>query len=829
MNRPISLFLPIILFVVCVLPCTGKTSKPHYLDLSHQFAEFYVDSEVNPSVHTALSLVLKDIEQVFGAHPKVHYQRFAAKKYPLKEHFSQAFAQICVRTDTTWKAWEAFRLEVYQGNLYITGSDPRGTAYGLLELSKLMGVSPWAWWADAQPEKLDRLMLPKEGYLLTDQPSVTYRGIFLNDEDWGLMPWATKTLDPNSSKGAIGPAAYERIFQLMLRLRINTLWPAMHECTKPFFTITGNREMAERYGIVVGTSHCEPLLRNSATEWDQLPRGDYNFKTNRDSVLHYWQQRVAESSSLNAIYTLGMRGKHDGMMEGAKTISEQLTLLSEILPAQRKILNETLGKPIEEVPQVFVPYKEVLDAYENGLKVPDDVTLLWCDDNYGYLSRLSNREEQLRKGGAGVYYHISYWGRPHDYLWLASTQPALLYEEMLRAWNHNAQKMWILNVGDIKPAEFLIEYYFSLAWRMKDLAAHPTENDPEEQLKAFLNREFGESLLSSKGAQTCSLNDSIATLYQEYYRLASIRKPEFMGWSRVEEAGAPKGRTPIKASEFTLCEIQQRLASYQHLSTEAQRFKKIIPARSKDAYFQLVEYPLRAAAAMNEKWLYAELGKSDSSLAAYDTIQSLTQHYNTQVGGKWNRMMDMQPRKLYVFEKPDFSRRDSTQQIHPDSSVLHRAAPQLHLNALDCCDSTHCFVFRGLGHHKVAIRLDPHKGRLVYRIPITQPVAAKIRVALIPTHSAEGESHQHALQAKLEKTVTSATEKNFSTTSPCWNLPFGVVGRSEQWKQNVLSNQAVVEFTYSFETSGEYLLTLSSEVSDVIIDDIEVNYASSVR
>jgi len=224
--------------------------------------------------------------------------------------------------------------------------------------------------------------------------------------------------------------------------------------------------MADKYGIVMATSHCEPLMRNSAGEWDAKKYGQYNYLTNKDSIISYWTERLKKVGQSENIYTIGMRGVHDGQMQGVKTLDEHTKALNLIIQDQRNLLSRYVNADVTKVPQVFVPYKEVLSVYDNGLQVPDDVTLIWCDDNYGYITRLSNEQERKRKGGSGVYYHISYWGRPHDYLWLCTTSPAQIYTEMKRAWDYGAQKLWILNVGDIKPGEYDTEFFMDLAWNI---------------------------------------------------------------------------------------------------------------------------------------------------------------------------------------------------------------------------------------------------------------------------------------------------------------------------------------------------------------------------
>lgn len=421
----------------------------------------YANKKEKEVVHTAISLLQKDVEEVFGG------------RLEITEDPDRAAIVVGDLLEEEG-GWETFKMETQEKEskrqLVIRGSDARGKAYGILELSRLIGVSPWVYFADVRPVKRELFIFPEVS--VRQSPSVRYRGIFLNDEDWGLMPWATKTMTPGTplvegidkGKGAIGPDAYAKIFEVLLRLRANTIWPAMHECTVPFYFVQGNKEMADKHGIVVGTSHCEPMMRNSASEWDIAGKGEYNFLTNRENVLNYWAERLKELRGSENIFTIGMRGKHDGKMEGVKTVEEYKNALSQVIPAQQELLRKYIDSEPEKVPQIFVPYKEVLEVYDAGLEVPDCVTLVWCDDNYGYIRRLSNEKERQRGGRSGIYYHISYWGRPHDYLWLATTSPALIYTEMKRAYEHGADRLWILNVGNLKPGEYLTEFFLDMAW-----------------------------------------------------------------------------------------------------------------------------------------------------------------------------------------------------------------------------------------------------------------------------------------------------------------------------------------------------------------------------
>ena len=381
-------------------------------------------------VHTALNLLNRDVESVFSTRIIVTPESKKGMIIVGTIGQSDLIDKAGVDLSPIKNKKEAFLLAVSStGKLVIAGSDKRGTAYGVMELSRLIGVSPWEWWADATPAKKEIFQLPAS-YRNMQSPSVEYRGIFINDEDWGLTPWSWQTYEPSDVKGQIGPKTHERIFELLLRLRANTFWPAMHGCSVPFYFTPGNKEVADKFGIFIGTSHCEPMMRNTNGEWKRDGVGEYDYVHNSAHVLSFWEQRVKEVAGLDNLYTLGMRGVHDGAMNGAKTIEEQKAVLTKVLRDQRDLLTKYVNKDVTQVPQVFIPYKEVLDVYHAGLQVPDEVTLMWCDDNYGYIRHFPTAEERARKGGNGVYYHVSYWGRPHDYLWLGTAHPSLVYQQM---------------------------------------------------------------------------------------------------------------------------------------------------------------------------------------------------------------------------------------------------------------------------------------------------------------------------------------------------------------------------------------------------------------
>lgn len=539
--------------------------------------------------------------------------------------------------------WESFVVATVRNplpniemGLVIAGSDRRGTAFGVFELSQAIGVSPWYWWADVPPQHRDNLFVTS-GTKRAGPPSVQYRGIFLNDEDWGLQPWAAKTFDPQL--GDIGPKTYARIFELLLRLKANTLWPAMHSCTKAFNLYPDNKVVADDYAIVMGSSHAEPMLRNNVTEWTDKPES-FDYTRNADGVRRYWGDRVAQNGKYENIYTLGMRGIHDSAIVGPKTQPERIEVLEQIFADQRAMLSRHVNPDATGVPQIFCPYKEVLADYRAGLKVPDDVTIVWPDDNHGYIRYFPTAEELKRTGGFGVYYHASYLGAPLSYLWLDSTPPALIWEEMSKAYDHGVRKFWMLNVGDLKPAEVSIDLFMQMGW---DISRWRRDN-----LSNFL-----ESWAASQFGNTHARE--IAAVMEQYYRIGFARKPEFLQWNLASEKPRPSDLTPLDYGD----EVQRRLDAYDALMRDADRLYEKISPSQRDALFELVVYPVRGAAWANRRYFSFEKAAqylAQGRASAIDWVRRgeesdrrmtlETDYYNQKLaGGKWLRMMTIEMTK----------------------------------------------------------------------------------------------------------------------------------------------------------------------------------------
>jgi hypothetical protein len=650
----------------------------------------------------------------------------------------------------------------------------------------MAGVSPWVWWGDVRPHSKNKLSLADD-FRIEKTPSVQYRGIFINDEDWSIRKW---------SQDNMGPQTYKRLFELMLRLRANIIWPAMHDVSPGFFTVKGNKEMADSFGILIGTSHCEPLLCNNVAEWNVKERGAYNYITNREAVKKYWAERLKQVKGSEEFFTIGMRGIHDGSMEGVKTPEEKLNGLQQVIDDQRELIKKYYSKDVEKVPQVFIPYKEVLEIYESGLRVPDDVTLMWCDDNYGYLTRLPDAEQQKRKGGGGVYYHLSYWGRPHDYLWLTTTQPGLIYTEMKAAYDHNCRKLWIANVHDPKVAAYDLELFLDMAWDIESL----TPSTIGKHLEKWLCTQFG-----------AEVGHAIAPAMRELYRLNGIRRPEFMGWTQVEldKKKYPGGKSVPTTTEFTRKQAFERMNDFARIEATVDVYSQMIPEYLQDAYFAHVLYPVHASAAMTRKML-SKNGKD------YNLIQMLTEAYNTMNNGKWKGLMSAAPRDLPVFapdvkteineERKTKDERLETWNLKPETCdfIARNACDYTSSNPLSL-EGAGGGPIQMLGHSMKAVSL-PKGNTLIYEfetpLQLEGTGEAVLYTAMIPTQPSDKGDLRYSVQLDETTPVVISLKEKY---------------RSDFWKKSVLRGQALKQ-TPVIVKAGKHTLRIKALDDHIIID-----------
>jgi hypothetical protein len=617
----------------------GKATAPLWLD-GHDFA----------GVLRAAGDLQADIERVSGQRPVLSTDTTMTGKVVIVAGTIGVSHQIDdlakrgkLDVSNVRGKWESFVIETIDRPfagidraVVIAGSDKRGTIYGLYDLSAQIGVSPWYWWADVPVTHRDAIYV-QPGRHVFGEPVVKYRGIFLNDEAPALSGWAKEKF------GGFNHEFYAHVFELILRLRGNYLWPAMWGSAF-IDDDPQNAPLADEYGIVMGTSHHEPLMR-AHDEWRRYGKGPWDYSTNAEVLRDFWRTSVERVKDYENIMSIGMRGDGDEAMSEETNVA----LLEKIVADQREILREVEGKDPREIPQLWALYKEVQGYYERGMRVPDDVTLLWCDDNWGNIRRLPTPAERNRAGGAGVYYHFDYVGGPRNYKWINTVPISKVQEQMNLAWQYGANRIWIVNVGDLKPMEFPIEFFLSMAWN----PARWSYERLEEYSHTWAAREFG-----ADNAR------EVAALIDGYTRLNSLRKPEMLA--------------PDTFSLVNYGEADRILAQWRDLSARAVALREKLPPRARDAFFQLVEYPVRASAAVQEMYvaagrnhLYALQGRSDATQAAnqarhwFGVDGQLAAEYNALHGGKWNHMMDQINIGYTYWQQPDIEVMPAVSDVRP--------------------------------------------------------------------------------------------------------------------------------------------------------------------
>jgi len=538
--------------------------------------------------------------------------------------------------------WESFFLQVVQSpmpgvrnGLVIVGSDKRGTIFGIYDLCEQIGVSPWYWWADVPVLRKAQLLFVKPGKFQQGEPSVKYRGIFLNDESPDLSGWVAEKFGyvPTAENPPIpanvanyGTKFYSRLFELILRLKGNYLWPAMWNNA---FNEDDpdNPRLADEYGIVMGTSHQEPMIR-AQKEWDRRYRktlGNWNYYKYPDVLQSFWREGIRRNRNYENILTIGLRGADDTPMIPGGTVAQSMALLEEIVGVQRKMIAEEVNPDVTRVPQLWCLYKEVQEYYKAGLRVPDDVTLLWADDNWGNIRRLPTEAERKRSGGAGIYYHFDYVGGPRNYKWINTNPIPKIWEQMTLAKEYGADRIWIVNVGHFKGLEFPIEYFMHLGWN----TSRWTNRNIDEYTRLWAVREFG----SEHGPVA-------AEIIARYGKLNGRRKPELL--------------EPTTYSLTDYLEAEKVVADFRGIVAKAEDVFKKLPQAAQDAFYQLVLFPAKACAQVNEMYvaagknaLYAQQGRAaandmaDQVEALFKADADLMDYFNRTLGdGKWNHFMD---------------------------------------------------------------------------------------------------------------------------------------------------------------------------------------------
>ena len=682
--------------VMAVIALTTQASA--FVLPAHRAVQYSLNAGEAQVVQTAFALLQSDVQRVLDAPMQANESAPQIVIATNRGTGAQLLAATGVDCSELSHQAQAFIVAVSsRGQLVIAGSDAYGTAYGIIELTRMLGVSAWEWWADVDVEQKDELRLA-ENFITQQAPNVTFRGICVGDEDWGLMPWSATNYEP-STYGQVGSKTTERIFELMLRLRANLYWPPSRPCTRPFELTEGCRELAVRYGITLGKNIHEPI-----------------------AIAGY------------------------------------------------------------ETPQMF------------------------ADDGFGYIQRFPKPEDIDRQAGNGVYYHASYMGAPHDYLWLGTSSPFLMYQQLSEAFIHGINRLWVLNVGDIKPLEYQISLFMDMAWDLNRVTKLTVGTHLEEFFAQTIGRDVAR----------------LSSIYmKEFYHLAFQMKPEHMAGTRVEEpVGGSTDWNAVHDHPWSEQKIRHRLTRYDRLQRNARwvgdSVRKTHPHRA-DAFYELVEYPILASAAQNEKYLCAQLARHgvpylqadnvastwQRSDLAHNRVQELTIRYNELRQGKWRGIMSSNPHELAVFQPVPHQQVKTPLFQDPETIATFYGASY---DASSFAGGDVLAPVLGLGASIRAMPI-PKDCHVSYRYNYNYLAAqfANIEIRLLPTHPIEGvQRFMLTFDGSAPQTFMYDTEVN-----------------SEQWKRNVLRNYAVVLVRFPIaKPNGVHELKLTALDDGVVVDEI---------
>lgn len=824
--NPVGLFLGVAIIVVALMPSTGHatplSADPAIVSFQPvrdaialvekgQPAPILVDPEEPAAVRHAAGDLAGDIAAITGLRPQLRSGIGQDTKVaiiigtvghgPLIEAMARSGRIDLSRVRGKWETFliasVSRPLPGVDQALVIVGSDRRGTAFGVYELSRAMGVNPWTWWADLKPQHHDAIYAAP-GLHHFGPPSVRYRGIFINDEDWGLFPWASQTFDPERKD--IGPKTYAKVFELMLRLKANTLWPAMHKTTAAFNSDPANARLADEYGIVMGSSHSEVMLRNNVGEWPDAPER-FNYATNAENVRTYWEERVRANAGFENLWTIGMRGLHDTGIVGAASMADKVALLDRIIKDQRALLDTHVAGGAAGAGQIFIPYKEVLDIYRAGLEVLPNVTIVWPDDNFGYIRQFPSKAEAGRPGGAGVYYHLSYLGYPLAYMWLSTTPPALVREEMVRAYDKGSRSLWMVNVGDIKPAEIGTTHFLDMAWNI-------------ERYRAVSQQAYLEQWLGA--AFPADVAQRAAALLDEYFRLNFERRPEHLEW--------PAKAEDRHLSSYSMAEADYRLKRWRSLAAAATALGGTLPADRQDAWFELVEFPIRAAAAANIRFFAAErydemievsppIARSAGGAIAWaeGEINVLTGHYNNRIAGaKWRYLMPAEAAdsqwRIYrprpIVTPPEGLRSGPEMYFAQINAAPLPASPVLEAEDAPAADGWR--LVEGLGRGRGVLVADRQGAPWTSRFTLA-PGQTMISLGLLPMFP-DGDDRD----LKLEVRIDAGEATMIAVPRQVGSAP---------WVQGVLDNQLKVPLAQPL-TPGSHKISIVARSGGIALDRV---------
>lgn len=733
--------------------------------------------------------------------------------------------------------WEAFKIVVVKNPwpkveqvLLIVGSDRRGAIFGAYDISEKMGVSPWYWFADVPIQQKENIYITAGSR--SDKPGVRYRGIFINDEDPALSGWAKKKF------GGVNSKMYEHVFELLLRLKGNYIWPAMWAPKAFHLDDPQNTQLADAMGIVMGASHHEPMTR-AQNEWHRLPAetgagGEWNYITNRENLRKFWRGGIermmtkGDGKGYESLITMGMRGDGDEPMSQGTAID----LLEKIVADQRQIIQDVTKKPAEQTPQLWALYKEVQDYYDQGMQVPDDVTLLFADDNWGHIRRLPTKNVN-RKGGFGVYYHFDYVGAPRNYKWVNTVQIEKVWQQMDLAYERGAKNIWIVNVGDIKPAEYPLDFFMKMAWAPESMTPDVLAAFPKD----WARRQFG-----------AEHADGISKLITQYTQYASRRKPEL-----INENTFAVGEVTKEA--LITGEFDELMNQWKELMRSATEMKKNLTPQQHDAYFQLVEHPILALGNLYELYFATawnrQLARSHDARANYflkiaeesfARDSALTEKYHSINNGQWDGMMNQVHMNYVIWNTPTQQSIPSLVKVAADKPV-HELNPVPVMKSRELKNSNTIELSAGdftrkhnntglswtaipnLGQSKAAMIVLP-QGRpatriedgvsLEYDFSMNSASDLQIKLHLSPTLDTIG-SEGIRLGVSIDDGKATIINYHLVPTSGAIKIP-----QQQAWTDAVINNGHKEEVTFANISAGKHSLKIWRMDDNLVLEKIVI-------
>ena len=711
--------------------------------------------------------------------------------------------------------WEQYLIFTDRGKLVIMGSDKRGTIYGIYELSRQIGVSPWYWMADAPIQKHEQLFA-KSGIYTDGEPKVKYRGIFINDEWPSFGTWCKNQF------GGINSKAYARIFELMLRLKANYFWPAMWDSRfnedDPL-----SPQLADDMGIVMGTSHHEPMMRaHKEYVYRKDSIGAWDYATNKANLDRFFEEGLERNKAYDNLITIGMRGDGDVAM-GNGNDEDNMKTLKDVVDGQREIIERVYKKPASEVPQLWAIFTEVQRYYDAGFTVPDDVTLLFCDNNWGYIRRTGPEKEQARKGGMGMYYHIDMNGGPWNDRWINTTTAAKIREQLNLAYQTGIDRIWIINVGDLKPKEMPIDFIMHYAWNPDDYPADKIDQYMVDWARSIFGGEYARE---------------IANIVTEYSKMNLERKPE------VQRVGIYSVETG---------EAQRMFNRWDELEKRTLSLSKKMPAEMQDAFYQLVEYPAVASAGVAKIYLAATLGDSITMQTLFERDKQMTDKYNKVIaGGKWDGMMLDKHIGYHMWSMPS---ENTLPQVAKPSGKTGITACETAIMAHDytrrtATDDARWVFLPGLGRGKGNMGIEPVTAKsrplgdgatLEYDINFSQSGRQKLALGILPTNDInpsrglrigiridDGEMQTIDARQGYVDTFNEYTKENIARSKVLKPLPrpasdIYLSGTHQRMRSEVFDNLRWLSIDLDIPTEGNHTVKVVMIDPEIVVEKLVFN------